>query len=96
MTALNKSQLNKSQLIEAVAEKAGITQAAARTALESVVEAISDATEAGKVVRIGGFGKFAMKTRPARLGRNPRTGETVQIAESTALSFKPFKKDEAA
>ena len=37
-----------------------------------------------------------MKTRPARLGRNPRTGETVQIAESTALSFKPFKKDEAA
>lgn len=45
--------LNKSQLIEAVAEKAGITQAAARTALESVVEAISDATEAGKIVRIG-------------------------------------------
>lgn len=89
--------LNKSQLIEAVAEKAGITHAAARTALESVVGAISDATTAGKIVRIGGFGKFEMKTRPARLGRNPQTGEEVQIAESTSLTFKASKpKAEAA
>ena len=84
--------LNKSQLIEAVAEKAGITQAAARTALESVVEAISDATEAGKIVRIGGFGKFAMKTRPARLGRNPRTGETVEVDAKKVPYFKPGKE----
>ena len=86
------SALNKSQLIDAIAEKAGITHAAARTALEGVVGAISDATEAGKVVRIGGFGKFAMKTRPARLGRNPRTGETVEVPAKRVPYFKPGKE----
>ena len=85
------SALNKSELTAAVAERAGITKAEAQAAIEAMIGTITDQTDAGVTVKIIGFGKFEMKTRAARIGRNPRTGEEVQIAASRALTFKAGK-----
>lgn len=81
--------MNKGELTKAVAEAADLSQAEAGRAVDAVFEAISGAVKKREQVAIAGFGTFAAKTRAAREGRNPATGETIQIAEKTSAAFKP-------
>lgn len=82
--------MNKSELIAAVAEKNGITQAQAKTLVESTLETIKDATAVKGKVSLAGFGTFTKSTRAARTGRNPQTGSPIQIAAKEVVKFKPF------
>ena len=82
--------MNKKELINAVAEN-GLTKKDAEAAINSVFEAISDALAEGENVQLIGFGTFVVKDKAAREARNPRTGETVKIAASKAVGFKPGK-----
>ncbi len=83
--------MNKSELIEAVAESADISKAAAARAVDAVVESVTDALREGDQVTLVGFGTFTVRDRAARTGRNPRTGETIQIPASKVPGFKPGK-----
>ena len=83
--------MNKTELIKAIATKAELTNKQAATALDATISTITDTLKAGENVQILGFGTFEVKTRPARIGHNPRTGETIQIAESKVPAFKPGK-----
>lgn len=82
--------MNKTQLIDAVKQELGegATKACAAKALEATLNAITKAVATEKV-QIIGFGTFETKKRPARTGRNPRTGEAMQIPASSVVSFKP-------
>lgn len=80
-----------SDLIDAVAAKSGSTKADAKKSIEDVFGAIADAVAAKDDVVVAGFGTFASKVRPAKTGRNPATGETIQIAASKAVGFKSAK-----
>lgn len=83
--------MNKSQFIEKVAEKAEMSRAAAARVVDAIFDAasgaISEAVHAADGLSIPGFGKFTRKTRPARSGRNPRTGARIQVPERTTVSF---------
>jgi len=83
--------MNKAELIEAMADAADISKAAATRALDGMVEAIIDAMKEGDQVSLVGFGTFMVKERAARQGRNPQTGETIQIKASNIPSFKAGK-----
>jgi DNA-binding protein HU-beta len=87
--------MNRQELIDSVAEKAGTTKAAAGRMLEAIFDsaggAISEAVQKGKEVSIPGFGKFRSKVRKARRGRNPRTGAEIEIPETTVIAFSPGK-----
>ncbi len=83
--------MNKSELIDAIAASADISKAAAGRALDSMVEAITDALKKGDQVTLIGFGTFAVKERAARTGRNPQTGETIQIEAAKVPGFKAGK-----
>lgn len=83
--------MKKSDISSHVASQASLSKAAADTAVNAVFSAISDALARGESVTIAGFGTFSTKKRPARQGRNPRTGESIAIAASTAPSFKAGK-----
>jgi DNA-binding protein HU-beta len=83
--------MNKAELIEAVAEAADISKAAAGRALDAVVDTVSRELKRDEQVAIVGFGTFLVKKRAARSGRNPRTGETINIAASKVPTFKPGK-----
>ena len=83
--------MNKSELITAVATRAHLSKADAQAAIDALVSTIQTETDAGVTVKIVGFGKFEAKDRAARIGRNPRTGEEVQIPASRALTFKAGK-----
>ena len=87
--------MKKVELIEAVAEKAGSTKADAVRATDAFCEAIAEALAKGDKVPLVGFGTFSVSKRAAREGRNPRTGETVQIEARNVVSFKagPALKD---
>jgi DNA-binding protein HU-beta len=80
-------KMNQSELVEKVAQTTELDQAAADQAVKAVVNAILDALSAGEPVRVAGFGVFDVAARPARQGRNPRTGETIAIAASKAVRF---------
>ena len=80
--------MKKVELVEAVAEKAGLTKADATRAIDATFEAITDALANGDKITLVGFGTFGVSQRAAREGRNPRTGATVQIAARNAVSFK--------
>ena len=84
--------MSKQQLVEMIAEKAGLTKADAARALEATTESITEALKKGEKVALVGFGTFATSKREAREGRNPRTGETVKIAARTAVTFKAGSK----
>lgn len=86
MTNYSKSDLSKD-----LAAATGITGKAAAEAVDHLISLIRMAAQQGKSVNLPGFGKFEMKDRPARAGRNPRTGETVEIPASRKLSFKASK-----
>ena len=83
--------MNKSDIAGRVASRAGVGRSAAEEAVDAVFEAIGEALARGEDVRIVGFGTFATRSRPARTGRNPRTGENMGIAASTAPTFKAGK-----
>lgn len=83
--------MNKSELIEAIAASADIPKAAAARALEAMVDSITGALKKGDQVALVGFGTFAVKERAARTGRNPRTGEPIEIAAAKIPSFKAGK-----
>lgn len=80
--------MKKSELVEAVAEKTGLTKADSTRALDAVFETIAGALEKGEKVPVAGFGTFAISERKAREGRNPQTGEKVKIAARKAVTFK--------
>ncbi len=83
--------MNKSELGERLADRAGMTKAAAKNAVEGLFEVIGEALANGEDVRILGFGTFETRARPARTARNPRTGESMEIPASTAPTFKAGK-----
>ncbi|MCU7842805.1 MAG: HU family DNA-binding protein [Candidatus Thiodiazotropha sp. (ex Monitilora ramsayi)] len=83
--------MNKAELIEAMADSADISKAAAGRALDGMVEAITDAMKKGDTLSLVGFGTFSVKERAARDGRNPQTGETIKIKASKIPSFKAGK-----
>jgi DNA-binding protein HU-beta len=83
--------VNKAELVDAVAESADISKAAATRAVDGMVAAVSAALQKGDQVSLVGFGTFSVKERAARTGRNPRTGETINIAASKNPVFKAGK-----
>lgn len=83
--------MNKSELIEKVAASADLPKAAAGRALDAVIESITEALQEGDSVVLVGFGTFAVKERAARTGRNPQTGEEIQIAAAKVPGFKAGK-----
>ena len=83
--------MKKSDIASHVASHASLSRAAADAAVNAVFTAITDALAEGESVTITGFGTFSTRARPARQGRNPRSGERIAIAASTAPSFKAGK-----
>ena len=81
--------MNKKEFIAAIAENTGLSKKDAEAALKATFAAIEKALAAGEKVSITGFGTFEIRERGARLGKNPRTGESVEIAASKAPVFKP-------
>ena len=80
-----------SELIDHLAADAKITKAQAKSLIESIFQAIHKAAGEGHETAIPGFGKFKVHAKPGRTGRNPRTGEAVQIAPSKKVVFQPAK-----
>lgn len=83
--------MNKTELVAAIAENASISKTDAASALDGMITAITDALKNGDQVALIGFGSFSIKERAARTGRNPRTGEAIQIKASKIPSFKAGK-----
>ena len=83
--------MNKSELIDAIAASADIPKAAAGRALDATIDAITGALKEGDQVVLVGFGTFAVKERAARTGRNPQTGQPIEIAAAKVPGFKPGK-----
>jgi DNA-binding protein HU-beta len=84
-------KVNKTQLVEKIAENADISKASAGRALDAVIEAVTETLKADEQVALVGFGTFSVRTRAARTGRNPKTGEEIQIAEAKVPAFKAGK-----
>ena len=83
--------MNKSEFVEAIADAADFTKADAAKAVDALVEVVTNTLKAGDQITLVGFGSFQVKTREARTGRNPRTGEAIQIKASKIPSFKAGK-----
>lgn len=83
--------MNKSELIEAVAQSADLSKAAATRAVDAVVDSVTRALKEGDQVTLVGFGTFTVRERAARSGRNPRTGQTITIPASKVPGFKAGK-----
>ena len=90
--------MNKTELIAAVAEKAGLTKKDAERVISATFETITASLAKGDKVQVSGFGIFEVKAREARVGRNPRTKETIQIPATKLPAFKASKslKDSVA
>lgn len=84
--------MNKTELVNAVAETAGLSKKDATKAVDAVFESIKDALAKGEKVQLIGFGNFEVRERAARKGRNPQTNEEIEIAASKVPAFKPGKK----
>jgi DNA-binding protein HU-beta len=83
--------VNKSELIEAIAASADIPKAAAGRALDAMVDTVTDSLKKGDSVALVGFGTFSVKERAARTGRNPQTGQTIEISAAKVPTFKAGK-----
>lgn len=90
-TSREFNPMNTSDLIDHVAGEAGLTKVQAKTVVDGVLAQISSAAAKGEEINLPGFGKFKVQDRPAREGRNPATGETIQIAASKKVVFQPAK-----
>ncbi len=83
--------MNKGELIEAVASSANLSRADATKAVDGILDSITGTLAKGSAVSLVGFGTFSVKSRAARMGRNPRTGEAIQIPASNVPGFKAGK-----
>ncbi len=83
--------MNKSDLVQSVAEKSGLTKKESFSAVDAMLEAISEGLAKGDKVQLIGFGTFEVRSRQAREGRNPATGETMKIEASKVPAFKAGK-----
>ena len=83
--------MNKAELIAAAAEKAELSKKDTEAAVNAVVDVITAALKKGDKVQLVGFGSFETRKRAARVGRNPKTKETIKIAASKVPAFKPGK-----
>jgi DNA-binding protein HU-beta len=83
--------MNKAELVDSVASAANLSKADAGRAVDAVLGSITSSLQSEQQVSIVGFGTFSVKHRAARAGRNPRTGETIQIAASNVPGFKAGK-----
>ena len=83
--------MNRNELVDAVSGKTDMKKSDASKAVDAVFDAIADALKGGDEVRLVGFGTFSVASRAASEGRNPRTGEKIQIAASKQAKFKPGK-----
>lgn len=83
--------MNKADFIGAVAEASGMTKADAQRAVDAVIDVVKDTLGKGESISLTGFGTFDVRERAARTGRNPRTGETIQIKASKNPAFKAGK-----
>ena len=83
--------MNKAELIDAVASSADLSKASATEAVDAVVDTITESLSNGDSVTLVGFGTFEVRARAARMGRNPQTGEELQIKASKAPAFKAGK-----
>ena len=81
--------MNKSELVEAMAADAGISKAAAKKALDSIMSNVEGTLKKGGRVSLVGFGSWSVSKRAARDGRNPQTGKTIKIAAKNVVKFKP-------
>ncbi|MCL4126847.1 UNVERIFIED_CONTAM: hypothetical protein GTU68_011090 [Idotea baltica] len=81
--------MNKSELVESMAADAGISKAAAKKALDSVMGNVESTLKQGGRVSLVGFGSWSVSKRAARDGRNPQTGKTIKIAAKNVVKFKP-------
>jgi DNA-binding protein HU-beta len=84
--------MTKSELTDAIAEKAGLSKADASKALSATLESVTDALKAGEKIALIGFGTFRVSLRAARTGKNPQTGEAIAIPASKAAKFKTGQK----
>ena len=91
-----RERVSKSEIAGRVAGRAGVGRSAAGNVVDAVFEAIAEALARGEDVRVAGFGTFGTRSGPARTGRNPRTGEGLNIAASTAPRFKAGKSSRDA
>ncbi|HCS93224.1 MAG: HU family DNA-binding protein [Bavariicoccus seileri] len=82
---------NKAELVEQVSEKTGLTKKDVTTTVDALFEVIQESLKKGEKVQVVGFGNFEVRERAARKGRNPQTGEEIQIAASKVPAFKPGK-----
>ena len=80
--------INKTELARAVAEDTGLTNGQAKEAIEATLQQIENALISGDEIALSGFGKFAISERSARTGRNPQTGETIEIAATKVPRFQ--------
>jgi DNA-binding protein HU-beta len=81
--------MNKAELIEAIASKADLTKADAKKALDAFIDTTSTSLKKGDRVALVGFGSFSVAKRAARTGRNPKTGQEMQIPAKKVVKFKP-------
>ena len=88
--------MNKSEFVTAVAESAELTKADAGRAIEAVIEVITKTLKKGDSVALVGFGTFTVSKRKARVGRNPQTGEQIEIKARKVARFRPGKELAAA
>jgi DNA-binding protein HU-beta len=83
--------VNTADLADQIAASGGITKAQAKTLIDAFLDSVRNAAAKGEEVSLPGFGKFKVQAKPARTGRNPSTGESIQIAASKKLVFQPAK-----
>lgn len=84
--------MNKPQLIDAIASESGMTKTDSKKALDAIIKAIGGSLAQGDPVALLGFGTLSVTEKPARTGRNPRTGANIKIAAKKAVKFKPGKE----
>jgi len=84
--------MTKTDMIEGLANKLGLNKNEAEKAVNIVLDDITNALKQGERVNISGFGTFSVSTRQARIGRNPKTGESIQISATRSAKFKPGKQ----
>lgn len=85
----NKMTLTKADLVDQVFEKVGLTKKEATDVVEFVFDSLKDRLKAGAKIKISGFGNFLVRKKKSRMGRNPQTGQEMEISARTVLTFKP-------
>jgi DNA-binding protein HU-beta len=83
--------MNKGDMITLVSAKAGVSKRETKEVVEALIELVGDVLQEGETLQIAGFGTFRVSERGARQGRNPKTGETIEIAASRSPAFKAGK-----